>query len=124
MSSAAAWANTNIATVWPFVSQDRMSGVTLYGDPYQIACTWAIGKGRRERLRSGSGMSIDAAGSEFLVTATYWTEDKRPKFRDMIAKGTHEGTWQQGLGNMVRNVHEDDASMFGEADRPDFEVLV
>lgn len=124
MSSAAAWANTNIATVWPFLSIDRVGGAVVYGEPYQIACTWAIGRGRRERLRVGAGASIDAAGQEFVVTATFYTEDKRPKYRDMIAKYAHAGTWQEAQAVQIRNVHEDDASMFDEPDRPDFELLV
>lgn len=122
MSSIAEWANENVATVWPHLATDAFTRVTTYGEPYQIACTWAIGRGRQSR--TGDVARRDLGGQEYVVTATFYTEDKRPKYRDRIASGTHTGSWEGADAREVREVLEDDASMFGEPDRPDMQVLV
>ena len=40
MSNTANWSYTNTATIKPFLSLDLMTGVKVYGEPYDIACTW------------------------------------------------------------------------------------
>lgn len=122
MSSLARWSYTNVATVWPFVSRDPRGGTETFGAPYQIACSWISGAGRNRA--SAVGTRTDQAGLEYLVKQTFYTEDKRPVFRDMIARGEHAGTWQAAGADKVREVKEYDMSPFGEADSPDFEMYV
>lgn len=122
MSSIARWSYANVATVWPFVSRDPRTQAETYGEPYQIACTWISGAGRNRS--SATGTRTDQNGQEYLVKQTFYTEDRRPVFRDMIATGTHAGTHQAAQANKVREVVSYDMSMFGEPDSPDFEVYV
>jgi hypothetical protein len=75
MSSIARWSYKNTAVVVPFVSLDLVTGVTVYGAPYPIACTW-IAEARQMR-------SMD--GAEFVSSHIVFTEDERPKFLDRIA---------------------------------------
>lgn len=122
MSSIARWSYANTATVWPFLTRDPRTQAETYGAPYLIACTWISGAGRNRS--SAAGTRTDQNGQEYLVKQTFYTEDQRPAFRDMIATGMHVGTHQQALANKVREVVSYDMSMFGEPDSPDFEVYV
>lgn len=122
VSSLARWSYSNVATVWPFVGRDPRTQAETYGAPYTIACTWISGAGRN---RSGAaGTRTDLGGLEYLVKQTYYTEDQRPVFRDMIAAGTHAGTFQEARADKVREVKSYDMSPFGEPDSPDLEVYV
>lgn len=102
MSQTANWSYTNVATVKPFVSIDLMSGQTIYGEPYEIACTWAA---KSEQAR-------DERGAEFVSRHQVYTEDKRPKYLDMIQFDGSDG-WEE-----IRSVTSWDMSFFGE--EPDF----
>ncbi len=101
MSATAAWSYTNTATVRPFTGSGEWGGAS-YGPEYEIACTWAA---KAEQMR-------DATGAEFVSRSQIFTEDKRPKYLDMIRlNGSEE--WQE-----IRGVTEWDMSPFGE--EPDF----
>lgn len=107
MSSVARWSYQNVATVWPFVSQDDADGATVYGEPYEIACTWTAGGGE---VRS------DTNGNEFVSKSLIWTEDKRPKFQDQIEMAGSYGR------ETIRAIKHYDMSALGEPDSPDFEL--
>lgn len=107
MSSLSRWTYTNTATVYPFESEDLYNGGTLYGTPYEIACTWESG-GRLER---------DADGDEFVAMMIIYTEDARPKWRDQIQLAGHTDR------NDIRAVTEWDMSPFDEPDSPDFKLV-
>lgn len=114
MSSIARWSYTNIATVWPFLSEDTYNGGITYDVPYTIACTWT-GKTTQHR---------DSTGAEFIARDTYWTEDQRPKYRDMIVKGDLSALTPAAAGaEEIRDVTNWDMSPFGEADSPDFSLV-
>ena len=51
-----------------------MTGATVYGDEYEIACNW-IAESKQER---------DDQGAEFVSRHIIFTEDPRPKYLDMI----------------------------------------
>lgn len=107
MSSIATWSYKNTATVRPFVSEDPYEGVITYGDPYDIACTWAA---ESKQMR-------DANGAEFVSNYIIWSEDARPKHRDLILLNTEAPTdWQE-----IRSHMEWDMSPF--ADTPDFRTV-
>lgn len=108
MSATANWSYTNIATVKPFVSIDMMSGQTIYGEPFEIACTWAA---KNEMMRAEGGQS-GAQGAEFISRHMIYTEDKRPKYLDLIQFDGSDG-WEE-----IRSVTNWDMSFFGE--EPDF----
>lgn len=102
MSTTANWSYTNTATVRPFVSIDLMTQESVYGEEYQIACTWTA---KSEQAR-------DDNGAEFVSRHMIYTEDKRPKYLDKIQlNGSTE--WEE-----IRSVTGWDMSPFGE--EPDF----
>ncbi len=101
MSETANWSYTNIATVRPYAGSDKWGG-SQYGEPYEIACTWAA---KSEQMR-------DSMGAEFVTRNQIYTEDQRPGYLDLIQlKGSSD--WQE-----IRAVTSWDMSFFGEA--PDF----
>lgn len=107
MSSIARWSYKNTARVRPFIDEDLENGGILYGDEYTIACTWAA---ESKEMR-------DATGAEFVSSYIIWSEDPRPKHRDLILLNTVAPTdWQE-----VRSHMEWDASMFD--DTPDFRTV-
>jgi len=107
MSSIGRWSYANTATVRPFVSEDTFEGGITYGPDYQIACTWAA---ESKEMR-------DATGAEFVSAYVIWSEDARPKHRDLILLNTTAPTdWQE-----IRSHMEWDASMF--QDTPDFRTV-
>lgn len=76
----------NTATVRPFVSENAYEGTIEYGEPYEIACTWAA---ESKQMR-------DANGAEFVSRYIIWSEDSRPKHRDLILLNTVAPTdWQE-----------------------------
>lgn len=108
MSSVARWSYQNTATVWPFVSRDDFTGITVYGDPYEIACTWTAGGGE-QRYQNGDSL-------EFVAKSLIWTEDQRPGFRDQIEM-------PGGFGReTIRAIKHYDMSALGEPASPDFEL--
>lgn len=107
MSSVARWSYKNTATVRPFVDEDLENGGITYGDEYVIACTWAA---ESKEMR-------DATGAEFVSSYIIWSEDPRPKHRDLILLNTVAPTdWQE-----VRSHMEWDMQMFD--DTPDFRTV-
>ena len=76
MSDLARWSYNNVATVYPFVSQDDFGGDAVYGTPYEIACDYIAG-GTEVRYQNGDQL-------EFVAKSIIWTEDARPKYRDQI----------------------------------------
>lgn len=107
MSSIARWSYKNTATVKPYLGEDQENGGTLYGDPYEIACTWAA---ESKQMR-------DATGAEFVSNYIIWSEDARPKYRDMVLLNTEQLTeWQE-----IRSHMQWDMSPF--ADVPDYRTV-
>ena len=102
LSKTANWSYTNTATVRPFISVDLMTQEAVYGEAYEIACTWTA---KSEQARSSDG-------AEFVSKHHIYTEDKRPKYLDLIQlNGSTE--WEE-----IRSVTGWDMSPFGE--EPDF----
>ena len=112
MSSLARWTYRNTATVYPYVGEDRYNGGVLYGDPYEIACTWKTGGKLMRTLGGQSG----AEGEEFVADMLVYTEDPRPRFRDEIVLAGDSRRMK------IRRVAEFDMSPFDEPDSPDFEI--
>lgn len=107
MSSISRWSYKNTATVKPYLGEDLENGGTLYGDPFEIACTWAA---ESKQMR-------DATGAEFVSNYVIWSEDPRPKYRDMILLNTeHLTEWQE-----IRSHMEWDMAMF--SDTPDYRTV-
>lgn len=107
MSSIARWSYTNTATVRPWLSEDGYERVPVYGEPYEIACTWA----------AESKEMTAADGKEFVSAYIIWSEDARPKHLDLIKLNTvAETDWQE-----IRSHMEWDMSMF--ADVPDYRTV-
>lgn len=102
MSATANWSYTNTATIRPFLGMDQWTQAATYGAEFQIMCTWA----------AQSDQSRDASGAEFVSRHKVWTEDKRPKYLDMI-KLAGSDEWEE-----IRSVTNWDMSPFGE--EPDF----
>lgn len=82
MSETANWSYTNVATVKPYLGIEEWTGKKLYGEPYEIACTWAIDGLQRESGQGGGGV---LSGSERVITNVIYTEDLRPKELDLIS---------------------------------------
>lgn len=108
LSQTANWSYTNIATVRPFLSIDLMNQKAIYGEEYQIECTWAA---KHEQVRDMGGQG-GSQGAEFVSRHMIYTEDKRPKFLDLIQFDGSDG-WEE-----IRSVTNWDMSFFGE--EPDF----
>lgn len=80
-----------IAIVKPYLGEDLESGGTLYGDTFEMKCTWA----------AESTQMRDATGAEFVSKYIIWSEDPRPKYRDMILLSTLAPTdWQEIRSHM------------------------
>lgn len=107
MSSLSRWTYTNTATVYPFEGEDLYNGGTLFGTPYEIACTW----------ETGGKMLRDASGDEFVSRMVIYTEDPRPKARDQIVLNGQTDRAD------LRDVTEWDLSFFGEPGSPDFKLV-
>lgn len=108
MSATANWSYTNVATVRPRLKMDLKTQQTIYGDEYQIACTW---EAKNETVRDAGGQS-GAQGSEFISRHMIYTEDARPKYLDLIQFEGSDG-WEE-----IRSRTNWDMSFFGE--EPDF----
>ncbi len=111
MSATANWSYTNVATVRPFLSLDQWTGQAVYGEPYEIACTWTADNSQ-ERMAGGQGGS---QGAEFIAKHTIFTEDRRPKYLDLIIFDGSDG-WEE-----IRAVMTWDMSPFGEI--PDYKLV-
>lgn len=115
MSTTANWSYTNVATVWPHTSSADTGGgwgggsSDEYGAPYQIACTWV----------GGGETATNNKGVEFAPKMTYFHEDKRVKFGDLIARGV---TTDRTESDPIQAHDEFDMSFFGE--EPDFRSVI
>lgn len=108
MSAIARWSYKNTATVRPFMSEDTYAGTIIYGDEYAIACTWAA---ESKEMR-------DANGAEFVSRYIIWSEDARPKHRDLIKLNTVAVTdWQE-----IRDHMEWDMECLGDP-MPDYRTV-
>ncbi|WXL23917.1 hypothetical protein WG219_11175 [Ectopseudomonas mendocina] len=85
-----------------------MTQKITYGPEYEIACTW---EAKNEMVRETGGQS-GARGTEFVSRHMIYTEDKRPKYRDLIQFDGSDG-WEE-----IRSVTNWDMSFFNE--EPDF----
>jgi len=107
MSLIARWSYKNTATIRPYVEEDLESGGTTYGPEYTILCTWAA---ESKQMR-------DANGAEFVSNYIIWSEDARPKYRDLILLNTDALTdWQE-----IRSHMEWDMLMFDDV--PDYRTV-
>ena len=107
MSKIARWGYKNTATVQPFIREDQYTGDMLYGPEYTFACTWAA---ESKEMR-------DANGVEFVSRYIIWSEDPRPKHRDLIKLNTvAETDWQE-----VKDHMEWDMAMFNDV--PDYRTV-
>ena len=108
MSEVARWSYQNTATVRPFAGRDDWTGTSTYGEPFEIACTWTAAA---EQVREST-----PNGAEFVAKHLIFTEDKRPKYLDLIQLNGH-ADWEE-----IRAVTEWDMSSLGEPDSPDFRL--
>ena len=115
MSTTANWSYTNVATVWPHTSSAETGGGwgdggtnDEYGEPYAIKCTWV----------GGGETATNSKGVEFAPKMTYFHEDKRVKFGDLIARGA---TTDRSQSDPIQLHDEYDMSFFGE--EPDFKSV-
>ena len=107
MSKIARWSYKNTATIRPFVSEDQYSGTITYGDEYVFPCTWAA---ESKQMR-------DMNGDEFVSRYIIWSEDARPKHRDLIKLNTvAETDWQE-----IKDHMEWDMAMFNDV--PDYRTV-
>jgi len=107
MSSIARWTYVNVAKIRPFEGINLETQTPEYGEEYEILCDYI---GSSEQARSNDG-------AEFITRHTIYTEDKRPKFLDLILlPGTDD--WQE-----VRSHTEYPMGAFDEPDSPDFRMF-
>lgn len=107
MSLIARWSYKNTATIRPYQDEDLENGGVTYGAEYTIACTWAA---ESKQMR-------DANGAEFVSNYIIWSEDARPKYRDLIKLNTDAVTdWQE-----IRSHMEWDMYMFDDV--PDYRTV-
>lgn len=93
------------AIVRPWLGEDTEQGGDVFGDPYEILCSWEAG-GKERR---------DANGQEFVPRYEVWTEATTVKHRDRV---TVLGTPLADLE--VRDVQGYGMEMFD--DLPDYRV--
>ncbi len=108
MSEVARWSYQNTATVRPFAGRDDWAGTNTYGEPFEIACAWTAAA---EQVREST-----PNGAEFVAKHLIFTEDKRPKYLDLIQMNGHTD-WEE-----IRAVTEWDMSSLDEPDSPDFRL--
>jgi len=77
MSSAARWANTAVATLWPLSSQAGWTGAALFGVPQQFACDY----------QAKNMLATNGAGREFVSRLQIYTERADIKEGDRVLIG-------------------------------------
>lgn len=87
------------------MSLDMMTGMSVYGDQYPIACTWVS---KTQQVR-------DKNGAEFISEYEIYTESALPAYLDEISIDGGV-TWQE-----IRSVTQWDMSFFGET--PDYKLV-
>lgn len=103
MSSTANWSYTNVATIRPRIGESEWGGVE-YGPEYEIACTWAAVTDQERGVGGQSG----GQGAELVMKHSIYTEDRRPKYLDLIRFDGSDG-WEE-----IRSVQVWDMSFFDE----------
>jgi len=104
MSELSRWTYTSIVRVKPFIAMNMATGVTDYGEEFDIACCWI----------AESAQMRTPDGAEFVSKYLIFTEDARPKYLDMVLL-PDESDWQE-----IRARTKWDMSMF--ADTPDYRL--
>ncbi len=112
MSSIAAWSYMYTATVTPVGGVDGVTGETLDGTPYTIACNVVATQNTDIRPSGGAASGID--GDEWIGRHTIYTEDPRPRKGDMIEFDGSDG--QQ----IIRDRTMWDMTMFDDV--PDYKL--
>lgn len=102
-NTTAGWANTNTATILPRGETDTENGGVLWGEPYQIECTWRAPQGESRNQIS------DSQGRDVVPEWEIYTEDVRPRIFDKIQLNATILEWREILSR-----DEDDMSMFNE----------
>lgn len=100
-NTTSGWANTNTATVRPRGETDTENGGVMWGEPYEIECTWRMPKEQK--------VLSDSQGREVVPAWEVHTEDARPRVFDEIRLNSTNPEWREILGK-----NEDDMSFFGE----------
>jgi len=77
MSSAARWANTAVATLWPLASPSNWTGVATFGAPQQFACDY----------QGKNMLAQNSAGREFVSRLQIYTERADIKEGDRVLVG-------------------------------------
>lgn len=90
MSAISRWSYANTAMVRPFVSVDGENGGTIYGTPYEIACTWIAEAKEYREAGAPAGRGV-----QFVSTYTIFTEDTRPQYLDEILINEPGAPWQE-----------------------------
>lgn len=109
-NTTAGWANTNKATVWPRLGVDTENGGSIWGDPYDIDCTWRSPKEQQRSVQNSQGREV-------VPRTVIYTEDVRPQIHDDIMIHSTRPERVQ-----ILDLNEDDMSMFDEP--PTFELKV
>lgn len=79
MSRIGARFSNNKAYVKPFLGVDPRTHQRLYGDEYEIKCTWT----------HKSETMLDEDGNQFISRTQVWNQDPRPKRFDLIRLNGH-----------------------------------
>lgn len=77
MSSAASWANTAIATLWPLLGRDDRTGAQTFGMPVSFPCDYSA---KAERITNSRGV-------ELTTRQTVYTEFSEAKEGDRLLIG-------------------------------------
>lgn len=77
MSSAAAWANTAVATLWPLIAHAEWDGAASFGMPVSFECDY----------QGKTMLAKNSAGREFTSTQQIYTERADIKEGDRVLIG-------------------------------------
>lgn len=77
MSSAAAWANTAVATHWPLISAPEWDGASQFGPPMPFACDY----------KGANKLATNSSGREFVSRLQIYTERADIKEGDRVIIG-------------------------------------
>lgn len=102
-NTTSGWANTNTATVRPRGETDTENGGVMWGEPYEIECTWRAPQGEAKTKVT------DSQGKDVVPEWEIYTEDVRPRIFDQIRLNSTMPEWRDILAR-----DEDDMSMFDE----------
>ena len=113
MAFMSEWYFTEIATVYPRLTEGDWGSGIAYGTPYTIMCGFE-GVSRQSR---------DQEGAEFVTRDIYYTGDERPVYLDRIAFGDTSGSaWDTVSASEIRKRARHGMSAFGYDDEFDLET--